>query len=168
MPSQFLTVLKRDLEGYLQDFSLTTYQRKVPTGRNKTLPSVGSVAVYIGDLPPKKSGDTVAEQPFVVLTLLGGEGVYGEFFEEVAFLLGTYCEEEEGDAESAELELALLRSKVAGFVRQYLGLALDGRYTCLQEKDGRYIHWQKRGFLPQTRPFMQEVLLTRWGMPGWE
>lgn len=163
MPSNFFTSIKRNLEIYFKDFNLSKYVRGP-----RTTPSTGEVKIYIGDLPPKKPDEKDGEHPFIVITSISGEGGGGEFKEDLAFLVGVFCDEQNGDAEGAEMELSLLRTKIAGFLKGNLNIAIDGCYTCVADSQGRYMHWKKNNPMGQPSPFAQLIILSQWTITGWE
>ncbi|GAB7080874.1 hypothetical protein [Megalodesulfovibrio paquesii] len=125
----------------------------------------GTVQVFIGDLPPRSGQDSVF--PAVILTPIAGWGEGGEVFEDVAFLAGVY-NNEDGDAQGAEAELALLRSRLTRFLREALDVPVASRFTCVRDEKGRYMRWQRQDPLGQPRPFAQVAIISRWSLPGWE
>lgn len=167
MIAALLPALKGALIAALADTSLTKHERGQGRARGKeeALPAFGPPAVFIGDLPPRSARESAF--PCVIITPLSGEGVGGELFEEVAFLAGVY-NPEEGDAEGAEMELALLRSRITRFLREALDVPVEARFTCIRDEKNRFMRWQRTDPLGQPRPFAQVAIVSRWSIPGWE
>ena len=160
MIADLLLALKKALVEALRDTQLTKYQRDL-----KAEPALAPVKVFIGDLPPTSQRESVF--PCVILTPITGDAEGGEVFEEVAFLAGVF-NGEEGDAEGAEMELAILRSRITRFLREALDTPVDGRFTCIRDEKQRYMRWQRTDPLGQPRPFAQVAIISRWSIPGWE
>ena len=160
MIADLLPALKKALVEALQDTRLTKHQRDP-----KAEPALAAVQVFIGDLPPTNKRESVF--PCIILTPIAGEGEGGELFEEVAFLAGVF-NGEEGDAEGAEMELAILRSLITRFLREALDRPVDERFTCIRDEKNRYMRWQRTDPLGQPRPFAQVAIISRWSIPGWE
>ena len=105
--------------------------------------------------------------PCVILCPVDGDAQDGELFEGVAFLTGVY-NSETGDAEGAEMELAILRSRITRFLREALDTPVAERFTCVRDEKNRYMRWQRTDPLGQPRPFAQVAIISRWSIPGWE
>lgn len=160
MIADLLPALKDALVEALQDTRLTKYQRDP-----KAEPAIAQAKVFIGDLPATSPRESVF--PCVILTPIAGDASGGEVFEEVAFLAGVF-NGEEGDAEGAEMELAILRSRITRFLREALDVPVDSRFTCIRDEKKRYMRWQRTDPLGQPRPFAQVAIISRWSIPGWE
>ena len=160
MIADLLPALKKALLEALQDTRLTKYQRDAKAGQ-----ALAPIQVFIGDLPPTNKRESVF--PCVILTPIAGEGEGGELFEDVAFLTGVF-NGEEGDAEGAEMELAILRSRITRFLREALDSPVDDCFTCVRDEKNRYMRWQRTDPLGQPRPFAQVAIISRWSIPGWE
>lgn len=129
-----------------------------------------TVQIFIGDLPPKRrrSGDTEALDdrfPCVVLVPLSGQTESGEDAVTAALICGVYCGEE-GDAEGAETDMALLLSRIRQSLAPCLKEPLEARYRLTPDEKGRLFSWEKTDMQP--RPYMQATLMTQWRMKGLE
>ncbi len=160
MIAGFLPALKKALESAFADVKFSRNQRDP-----KAQPTLAAVQVFIGDLPPTAQRESLF--PCVIVTPMSGEGTDGELYEEVAFLAGVY-NGEQGDAEGAEMELALVRSRIARFLREALDVSVESRFTCVRDEKNRYMRWQRADLLGQPRPFAQVAIISRWSIPGWE
>ena len=160
MITDLLSALKTALEKALQETRLTKYQRDA-----NAAPALAPVRVFIGDLPPASARESVF--PCVILCPVDGDAQDGELFEGVAFLTGVY-NSETGDAEGAEMELAILRSRITRFLREALDTPVAERFTCVRDEKNRYMRWQRSDPLGQPRPFAQVAIISRWSIPGWE
>lgn len=170
MIAALLPALKGALIAALADTSLTKHERgqgraQARPAAEQGIPTFGPPAVFIGDLPPRSARESVF--PCVIITPLSGHAEGGELFEEVAFLAGVYSPED-GDAEGAEMELALLRSRIMHFLREALDVPVQARFTCIRDEKHRYARWQRADPLGQPRPFAQVAVIARWSIPGWE
>lgn len=160
MITQLLTSLQKALTLALADVSFSKHNRD-----NTAEVTLSKATVYLGDLPPTSA----LESPFpcIILSPVSGWAEDGELFEEIAFLAGVY-NNEEGDAEGAEMELALLRNRITRFLREALDNPVDALFTCVRDEKGRYMRWQRPDPLGQPRPFAQIAIISRWSIPGWE
>ena len=160
MIADFLPALKKALEAALADVRFFRNQRDP-----EAQPTLAAVQVFIGDLPPVSQRESLF--PCVVVTPAAGEAAGGELYEKVAFLIGVH-NGEPGDAEGAEMELALVRSRLTRFLREALDVPVNARFTCVRDEKNRYMRWQRTDPLGQPRPFAQVAIISRWIIPGWQ
>ena len=160
MIADLLPALKKALQKALAETLLTKHGR----GKDAT-PELAAPNVFVGDLPPRSKGESAF--PCVIITPVSGHGEGGELYEEVAILAGVY-NAEEGDAEGAEMELALLRSRIIRFLREALDVPVEAKFTCVRDEKERFMRWQRTDPLGQPRPFAQVAIISRWSIPGWE
>ncbi len=170
----FLPALKARLLADLADLRL---DRRAPVSFSAPAPAARAASVdgfpaqvFIGDLPPKKRRPCDAEKPgepfpCVVLIPLSGQTDSGEDAMTVALICGVYCGEE-GDAEGAETDMALLLSRIRQSLAPCLKAPLDGRYRLTPDEKGRLFPWEKTD--TQPRPYLQATVMTHWRMKGLE
>lgn len=124
--------------------------------------------VFIGDFPAKREGGQDAREfPCLLLVPVSGHADGGEEVADVAIIAGVY-NPESGDAEGAEMDLALLVSAVSRGLRKCLDAPLDERFALERDDKGRTCRWQRSGDPNQPRPFAQTTVISRWTAPGWE
>lgn len=160
MIADLLPALKKALQEALAETLLTKHSRD-----KSAEPALAAPNIYVGDLPPRSPRESVF--PCVIVTPVSGHAEGGELFEEVAILAGVY-NAEDGDAEGAEMELALLRSRIIRFLREALDVPVEAKFTCVRDEKDRYMRWQRTDPLGQPRPFAQVAIISRWSIPGWE
>ena len=160
MIADLLPSLKKALQEALAEMRLTKHSRD-----KAAEPSFVAPTVFVGDLPPRSARESVF--PCAIVTPVSGHAEGGELYEEIAILAGVY-NSEDGDAEGAEMELALLRSRIIRFLRESLDMPVDAKFTCVRDEKGRFMHWQRTDPLGQPRPFAQIAIISRWSIPGWE
>lgn len=129
-----------------------------------------AVQVFIGDLPPKKRKPGTIDPlqeffPCIVIVPVAGQEDSGEAAVTVALVCGVY-NAEDGDAEGAEMDMALLLSRVRQSLTPCLKEALDKRYRLTPDSKGRLFPWEKSDM--QARPYMQATMMTQWRMKGLE
>lgn len=162
----FLPTLKARLLADLADLRLD-WRGPVPDGEAE--PS-RPVQVFIGDMPPKKRRPGDAEKPgdrfpCIVLAPVSGQTDGGEDAATVALIYGVYCGED-GDAEGAEMDSALLLSRIRQSLFPCLKSPLDRRYRLAEDAKGRLFPWEKSDMQP--RPYVQATVMTHWRMKGLE
>ncbi len=164
MSPLFLPALKARLLADLADLRLDW------RGSGECVEPCRPVRVFIGDLPPKKrhAGDTDKLDdrfPCVLLVPVSGHSNDGEDAVTVALICGVYCGEE-GDAEGAEMNLALLLSRIRQSLTPCLKTPLERRYRLTGDAKGRLFPWEKSDMQP--RPYIQATVMTEWRMKGLE
>lgn len=165
MNPSLLTALKKRLLTDLADCTLENRASEAETGT-----ALRPIQIFIGDLPPKKrnpgTGDRLQEFfPCIVLTAVTGYAADGEDEAGVALVCGVYSAED-GDAEGAEMDLALLLSRIRQSLYPCSTYPLEQRYRLCPDSRGQFFVWEKSE--SQPRPYMQAVLMTHWRMKGLE
>lgn len=160
----FLPALKARLLADLADLRLDW------RGSGECVEPCHPVQVFIGDLPPKKRRPGDVEKlddrfPCVLLAPVSGQSNDGEDAVTVALICGVYCGEE-GDAEGAEMNLALLLSRIRQSLTPCLKQPLERRYRLTEDARGRLFPWEKSDMQP--RPYLQATVMTCWRMKGLE
>ncbi len=158
----FLKAVKTRLETDLADLMLEN--------RNGDQSSLRHVKFFIGDLPPKQRRTTEVESPedpfpCVVIVPASGHGDGGEDVVSVALIYGIYCPES-GDAEAAEMDHALLLSRIRQSLFPCCKAPLEQRYRLTEDTKGRLFPWEKSDM--QARPYIQATVMTHWRMKGLE
>jgi len=157
-----LTALKKRLQDDLADLMLETRDGK---DEDKRRP----VQVFIGDLPPKKRApgqtDPLGEYfPCIILVPTSGSLEDGEDATVVAVIFAVFCPED-GDAEGAEMDFALLLSRIKQSLRPCVTKPLEKRFRLIEDAKG-YFPWEKSDMQP--RPYIQATMMTHWRMKGLE
>ena len=163
MITRLLPALRGFLESECADLALSCPE-KDETGND----TVRAPRVYIGDFPAKRQkGMETREFPCIVLAPVSGWAAEGLEVAEIAAYLCIY-NNEEGDAEGMEMELALLQSAVSRVCALCLDQPLDRRFQLVPDERDRLYRWQRNGELETPRPYAQMVVVSRWTAPGWE
>lgn len=153
MQSAFLTVLKKHLEQALKPLLLVRQGDTVRPTR-----------IFIGDLPVKQTERD--DIPCVLLMPVSGYQQSGEACISVGLICCVY-NNEEGDREGAEMDIALLLSTVTQALMPCVTAPLEHRYRLVPDsRTGFLLPWEKSD--TQPRPFMQATLLSHWRMKGLE
>jgi hypothetical protein len=155
-----LSAMKKKLTVGLGDLSLVH--------QSKDGDKAGPPHIWIGDLPPKRSGQDWSGLPCVLLVPLSGhlDDGWGEV--EVALICIVY-NQEEGDATGGEFDLANLISGVTRLLLDALetrGCPLDDRFNLVPDKRGEVLPWQKSEQQPKS--FTQATMLSLWRYKSWE
>ena len=170
MNPYLLTAIKNRLEKDLADLHLVW---RAPAPEPDPVPLATTprpVQVFIGDLPPKKRRSGTVEPldesfPCIVIAAVSGHWDGGEDMATVALIGGIYAPEE-GDAEGAEMDMAVLFSRIRQSLFPCRKHPLEERYRLTEDTRGRLFPWEKSDMQP--RPYMQATLLTHWRMKGLE
>lgn len=125
--------------------------------------SLQSAQVFIGGLPPQNPQRE--SYPHVLIIPRQGHACQGETVVTVALVCGIY-NPEPGDAEGAEMDMALLLSRIRQSLFPCVKCPLDSRYRLTEDAKGRLFFWEKTD--AQPRPYMQATLMTHWRMKGLE
>lgn len=178
MGADFLLALKARLLADLADLRLDW---RGPAVEGEEEPA-RAVQIFIGDLPPKKRRPALADKkeasagkpppekiddyfPCIVLVPTSGQEDQGEDVVSVGVIYGVYCAAD-GDAEGAEIDHWVLRSRIKQSLFPCRKQALDDRYKLVKDEKGRLFPWEKSDL--QARPYIQATLMTCWRMKGLE
>lgn len=153
MQPAFITVLQKHLEQALASLPLVRQNETVRPPR-----------IFIGDLPVKQTERD--DIPCVLLMPVSGYQQGGEAGISVGLICCVY-NNEEGDREGAEMDIALLLSAVTQALMPCVTAPLASRYRLVPDpRTGFLLPWEKSD--TQPRPFMQATLLSIWRMKGLE
>ena len=163
MITRLLPALKKHLE------EATAHLHMVSPEKDKNgKPIVRSPKVFIGDFPAKREGGKDAREfPCILLTTVSGYGEGGEECVDIAAIAAVF-NEENGDGEGLEMDLALLVSNISRALRKCLHTPLEERFALERDEKGRTYRYQRSGDPNQPRPFAQMTVISRWTAPGWE
>ena len=128
----------------------------------------GPPHVWIGDLPPKRTGKDWTGLPCVLLVPLAGHHDEEGAEVEVALICVVF-NPEDGDGTGGENDLSVLLSKVAGLLIDALdsrGCPLADRFVLTPDNRGRVLFWQKSE--QQPKPFIQATITSTWRYKSWE
>ncbi|MDL2268872.1 hypothetical protein LJC71_04950 [Desulfosarcina sp. OttesenSCG-928-A07] len=163
MISRLLLAMKEALTADCSDLFLSCPEKNAD-GKDTARPP----RVYVGDFPAKRqTGQEAREFPCVVLSPVSGFSSEGQEFCDVAAFLCVY-NNEQGDAEGLEMELAQLQNAVSRFLTRAMFNPLDRRYQVVADEKGRIYRWQRNSDLETPRPYLQMAVISRWAMPGWQ
>ena len=163
MIARLLPVLKAFLEKECASLALSCPEKDAQGATTARAP-----LVFIGDFPPKRGqGQERREFPCIVLAPVSGWATEGQEYAEIAAYLCVY-NNEEGDAEGLEMEIALLQSAFSRVCALCVDQPLERRFILTPDEKGRLYRWQRNGELETPRPYAQMVAVSRWACPGWE
>lgn len=163
MISSLLPAIRKALAADCSSLNLSCPEKDA-NGKDTSRPP----RVYIGDFPAKRqSGQEAREFPCIVLSPVSGFSSEGQEFCDIAAFLCVY-NNEQGDAEGLEMELAQLQGAVSRFIVFSMFHPVDRRYQVVADEKSRIYRWQRNSDLETPRPYLQMAVISRWSMPGWQ
>lgn len=155
-----LCALRTTLTPELDTLPLAVRTRNTRPEKDKE--TVRPARLYIGELPPKQSGEDEAVPPFVVLQELDGKHMDGFHHVRIGMRASIWNEEPEGAVNDLHNLMSLLTRTCGPYQRK----PLQGRYSLEPDDDGALCSW----FRPdeQNPPYREGYIITRWKMAGLE